>query len=531
MENLIKQWWDKRILWVWLGLALVHGLAAIVQHHQVASIITLVAIGFVTLALTWRSLPLGLALAFLEIFVGGHGHLIEATALGFSLSIRMVIFGAVMLGWFLLVVTRRAKLEFNRTRDWPLVLLCAAVILGTVKGFLTNDPSQAFDDMNGYLTLLYLLPIASVVWGNNEKRLLLLTLMTAGTWVAMTTLVLFFAFTHLPGKALFELYTFVRDARLAEITLLNGDFFSRFLGATPWYFRIFQQSQAIVLALGLVFAASCYSATSLSRREALFASGLLALLIAGFAAGQSRSLIIGAIAGFIALNVIVLLTTRGPRQFLRTKAIGLTAIIIAAASLLVLAVFPLPSRPDLSEAAFYKKDAGDTRELAVSSRWSLLGPMMDEVLAEPIIGAGFGENVTFISDDPRLRAINPSGEVTTYRFEWGYQDIWLKMGIFGLLGFIWYFLTIGAVTLETLRNNRQAWAAIGWFSVLTALFTANVFTPYLNHPIGLSLMLVALPFYHWLKPKTQAVDAAPAATRRPANAYQPSTATREVQAP
>lgn len=507
MENLLKQWWDKRIWLILGGLAVLHVIAALIQHHQAPSLIVLALVGLATVVLTYRSLPLGLAVAFLEIFVGGHGHLIDAEVFGLSLSIRMVLFAAVMAGWGLLVITGKAKPTFNHTRDLPLILLGVAVILGSVKGFLTNNPGDAFDDMNGYLTLLYLLPIISVQWGNSERRLLLLTLMTGGIWVAVTTLALFFAFTHLPGKMLFELYTFVRDARLAEITLLNGDTFSRFLGDTPWYFRVFLQSQATILALLLLLAANCYSAITMSRREMFFMAGVMALLVAGFAAGQSRSLVLGALAGIVALNAVVLVGMRLIKPFLRTKAIGIAAILAAGASLFILAILPLPPRPDLSEAAFYKKDAGDSRDLAVSSRWKLLPPMMDEIIASPALGSGFGETVTFISDDPRLRAIEPSGEVTTYRFEWGFQDIWLKMGILGLMAFIWYYLTIAANTIDTLRVNRHAWAAVGWFSVITALYAANIFTPYLNHPIGLGLLLIALPFYSWgVQPSKERVE-------------------------
>lgn len=529
MENLITQWWDKRIWWVLGGLVILHGVAVLIQHEQIPSLIVLGLLGLGTLVLTYRSLPLGLAIAFLEIFIGGHGHLMDAELFGFSLSIRMVLFAAVMLGWAILILSKKAKLTFSPTRDQPLVLLAIAVLIGSVKGFLTNNPADAFDDMNGYLTLLYLLPIMSVQWGNGERRLLLLTLMTGGLWVALSTLALFFAFTHLPGKMLFELYTFVRDARLAEITLLNGDVFSRFLGATPWYFRVFLQSQATILALLLLLAANCYSALTVSRREIIFMTSVMAILLAGFAAGQSRSLVLGALAGVVSLNLIVFVGMRFLKPIMRTKAMGLAAVLAAAVSLFVLAVLPIPPRPDLSEAAFYKKDAGDSRDLAVSSRWKLLPPMMEEITADPALGSGFGETVTFISDDPRLRAINPSGEVTTYRFEWGFQDIWLKMGILGLMAFIWYYLTIAANTADTLRVNRHAWAAVGWLSVVTALYAANVFTPYLNHPIGLGLMLAALPFFDWFKPNVQAADVDRAPNLSPTSVYRTPVAPRQAQ--
>ena len=59
------------------------------------------------------------------------------------------------------------------------------------------------------------------------------------------------------------------------------------------------------------------------------------------------------------------------------------------------------------------------------------------------MGRGFGATVTYQTRDPRILADNGSGEYTTYAFEWGWLDIWLKLGIFGLAA---YFLLIGTPT-------------------------------------------------------------------------------------
>ncbi|MFH1711940.1 MAG: hypothetical protein ABH846_01745, partial [Patescibacteria group bacterium] len=134
------------------------------------------------------------------------------------------------------------------------------------------------------------------------------------------------------------------------------------------------------------------------------------------------------------------------------------------------------------------------RELAISSRWQLLPEMMKSIAKSPIIGSGFGTEVTFISDDPRVRAINPSGEWTTYRFEWGYQDIWLKMGLLGLIAFGWYAVLIIQAIRFTMKKHGHVWLTIGLGASVLALFVANVFTPFLNHPIGIITMLLIIPF-------------------------------------
>ena len=498
MLDFMRQFYDKRLWWVLGGILLTHLIAASVQE-SVWAWVPLIAIGVATLSISYHRLEWGLAVAFLEMFIGGHGHLIDVTVHGFSLSIREVLFVAVMAGWFALLVTRKLKPEFVAHRDLPFALLAVAVLIGAVKGFATNDAGTAFDDMNSYLTLGYFFPMISLRWDGERKRLLLQTFAVSAVWIALTTLVYLYAFTHLPGLASHELYTFVRDSRLAEITLLTSGHTVDFLGNSPWYFRVFQQSQAIVAAFELLLIAG----TLLLWREAQekLPKPLIAahgLMIATILASLSRSFWIGCVAGFGVIMLFVLMSK--PRfSVLLKRHVQLGAIsVIAIVTLWLAVVIPVPPRPDLSESSFYKGRDENTREVAVSSRWNLLRPMMDEILADPIIGSGFGEEVTYISDDPRLRAIDPTGEVTTYRFEWGYHDLWLKMGFLGLLSFGWFFVTAMSVAFESVRRqDKRYWIVVGLAAGVVMFYAAHVFSPYLNHPIGLAFLLFILPFFPW----------------------------------
>jgi hypothetical protein len=436
MLDFVRQFYDKRLWWVMGALLLTHLVAASVQD-SVWAWIPLVAIGIGVAVVSYLNLEWGMALAFLEIFIGGHGHLFDVPVAGFSLSVRMVIFMAVMGVWLVLLYQKRLQPVFLAHRDLPFALIEIAIAIAAIKGFAANDPAAAFDDMNGYLTLAYFLPMISLPWKGPGRRLLLQTLAVGALWVAGTTILYLYAFTHLPGLVSHELYTFVRDARLAEVTLQTSGPIVDYLGSSPWYFRIFQQSQAIVAALELLLIAGTLILWR-ERHERLpwFAAGLHVLFIAVILASLSRSFWIGCLAGFAVILAFSIF--RRPvwvTLFKRHFQMGLFSLI--AAFLLFLAVaLPLPPRPDLSESTFYSGREENTREVAVSSRWNLLRPMVDEIWSDPIIGSGFGETVTFISDDPRLRAITPSGEVTTYRFEWGYHDLWLKMGILGSAGFL-----------------------------------------------------------------------------------------------
>lgn len=503
-----KQFFGKTAWITFAAVAAVHALAIPLLHAQAASLIALAVVASATAALTWRSLAYGLFVAFAEIMVGGHGHLIQAELGGFSVSLRIAIFAAVMAVWGVRFLQRTAVPRFFLFRDLPFLLLAAAVVIGSIVGFVRNDFGAAFDDMNSYLTIAYLLPLVSVEWDQTRKRALLQVLFGSVAWIAVSTLTLVYLFTHLPGKALHQVYAFVRDSRLAEVTLLTGPswFVSLLPASSPWYFRVFEPAHFFTLVGGFVLIAARFVLWR-GQRMPWPARALLILCAATFVASLSRSFMIGAFAGFVVLFGVAVMESRGHLLRGLRQGVGIGSLVALGAVLFwAVIVSPVPAHPNLRDAAFYQESTGDDRELAVSSRWNLLYPMFTAIMESPIIGSGFGKEVTFISDDPRVRELHPSGEWTTYRFEWGYQDIWLKMGLLGLIAFIAYAIVLTHAFLYTYHAHDNRWVVAGLYVSMVALFATHLFSPYLNHPIGLGMMLFVLPFFDW-KGTLTAIDA------------------------
>ena len=88
-----------------------------------------------------------------------------------------------------------------------------------------------------------------------------------------------------------------------------------------------------------------------------------------------------------------------------------------------------------------------------------------------------------MSDDPRIvpTTANGSGEFTTYAFEWGYLDMILK---FGILGTLIYLILIFKVLKKLFVIN------LGFALGLIALLVINIFSPYLNHPLGIGFVIL-----------------------------------------
>jgi hypothetical protein len=186
------------------------------------------------------------------------------------------------------------------------------------------------------------------------------------------------------------------------------------------------------------------------------------------------------------------------KQIFYAFGLNLAALLLSVCLIAAVVKFPYPDPlGGFNTADLLKERAGQIAgEAGASSRWSLLPELWREITSSPWLGRGYGASVTYRTSDPRLLAVNPDGEYTTYAFEWGWLDTWLKLGFFGLLA---YLSLISAIFLKGFAilniypdgNGRLFLAAL--FFGLAAISAVNIFSPYFNHPLGIGyLLLVAV---------------------------------------
>jgi len=166
----------------------------------------------------------------------------------------------------------------------------------------------------------------------------------------------------------------------------------------------------------------------------------------------------------------------------------LTAALGGLLLIYLITIFPYP-QPGKFTADFLDRVTNE-QEAALSSRWSLLPVLSREVVKEPFLGQGFGATVTYISSDPRILANNPSGQYTTAALEWGYLDIALKIGILGLLA---YLLLLTKIIYQGIASNqsKHRYLDLGLSMGVFFLAVTHIFTPYLNHPLGIGFLIVS----------------------------------------
>ncbi len=439
-----------------------------------AFVLICLAVFFISL---W-DLRYGVLVALAELFVGGMGYLFVLEQGGLHLSVRMGLF-LILLAVFVYKAVKEHNIEFFKSKLFgPYVVLAAFLFLGLVLGyFYGNNPAYIFFDSNAFFFFGYVPVFFQAFKKQEDLKIIWPVFWAAIVWLAIKTLLVFFIFTHGFVSIIPGLYKWIRDTGVGEITPAPGGFY-----------RVFFQSQ-IYLVLGLILLTaerifSSQKSLRLAGSITVFSAVLLSF---------SRSLWLGLAAATFVLLVVAMIFLRAP--ILQTgKTVGWLVATALGGLLLVYIVgyFPFPARTTFSFIDVLGSRIS-TSDAASATRWAELKPLWSGIQNHLFFGSGFGTTVTFKTQDPRILKTSPTGDYTTYAFEWGWLDVWLKIGLFGLVAYfnlLYQVVKMGVANFQFPISNFQTYGLL--FS-LFALIIVHTFTPYLNHPLGLGwLILVGL---------------------------------------
>lgn len=422
---------------------------------------------------SWKR-EFALYLAFLELTLGSFGYLLSINAGGLNLSLRVAFFVTIMALWMWDIIKSFPTSLFQREGKTShfgkggmrgilisLIIFLIIWIFGIVQGYLRgHGPADIFFDANSYLYLLLFFPALAYI--NTEKKLLGLakTLLFGAGISAVLTFALFITFTQSRDTALLDiLYKWIRDLRIGELTSLDNGIY-----------RIFMQSQ-IYLLVGF-FLVAVRNLRKKIGRASLAVWG--ALLSAAIYISLSRSFWIGFVAGFLAIFAFMVYSKLNYKTLIKRNAEVAAVIVIG---ILAASLFIPRDASFLASRFRIGENALDTRIVQLAPLWSA-------IKTNPVFGYGFGKTLTFKSFDPRVGG----RDITTYAFEWGYLDMILKFGALGLAVYLYFIWTIIWQLLKRLKEEPfYSWWA---FASLAALLIVHIFTPYLNHPLGIGIIIL-----------------------------------------
>lgn len=494
---LSKQFFVKETRWYLLGGIGLFVLAGIAWWTTwlmpIALILALVGMVFATK----KDLALGLALVLFELIIGGHGLLFRVD-LGMTLTLRHVVFLGFILGYIWRIAEKEEKLR--RFRGDTIIAAMFIWLFATfLVGGLENGWMASFDEFNAYAYFALLIPILLHDWTLTARRKVLIGVFGGILTLSVLTIVFAYSFNHLPGKVMDIPYQIFRDARVFEVTLqVIGDeptgpvqaAMRPFLGERPYWYRIFHPGQ-IYAAFGILMYLAFAIKHGIDKSIKTHWENFILISGAALLIGMSRSILIGAVLAVGLIGVWSLWqnmwSTKKAIEWARSGMLATAAMLTV---FVLVANFPLPPKPDLSRATFYETSKDVNRDVAVASRWSMLNPLHEAISQNIMFGSGFGKTVAFTTQDPRTIGLEEANQIETYRFEWGYQDIVLKMGLFGLALMLYLYGSL--LKIEQIKNKDIPWIELGGILGVMMMLGTNIFTPYLNHPLGIGVLLVAL---------------------------------------
>jgi O-antigen ligase len=214
----------------------------------------------------------------------------------------------------------------------------------------------------------------------------------------------------------------------------------------------------------------------------------------------SRSFWLGGIIGILFLMYSILFIVKLSMK--KTFQVGISLLFVFALvyiSVLGIVKFPWPSPSPFTGGLIEERTKDFADEAASASRFTLLAPLKDKIIENPILGSGFGTSVTYETSDPRALEANPDGLYTTFSFEWGYLDTWIEIGIFGLLTYLLLLITLFryGLRLYHLYGSQQLEKSLilGLLTGIVVIAAINTTTPYLNHPLGIGYLLLTTAIF------------------------------------
>lgn len=426
-----------------------------------------------------------LYITFVELAIGGMGYLFSAPIGGFTVSVRLAFFAIACAAALYHGIKNQTLERITESALWGKWLwLAFFVALAVAHGLARGFPVRAvFFDVNAYFFLAYFWVWSTLLRSQEDVNGLKPYATAAVIFLAFKTLLVYFVFTHAVPFNVPLIYKWIRDTGVGELTPAQGGFY-----------RVFFQSH-IYLIIAWVYAMIALFKEK-SPPRAWVIGGVSALFVSALIMSLSRSFALGFVAASGALLFVPLIFWRfTARETVRSAGFMIASVLGGVLIVLAVTFWPYPARNPFSLG-----DAWGSRftyDAAASSRWAEFTPLWSAVKDQWLFGAGFGKTVTYISNDPRVRAENPSGEYATSAFEWGYLDIWLKIGLLGLLVYLSILSNIFVELFKSVQRCalRGAWEAAFVPATLAvsllALAVVHIFTPYLNHPLGFGVVILA----------------------------------------
>ncbi len=438
-----------------------------------------------TLIVTIWKVEYGFWIVAAELFVGSLGYLFSYDIDEFRISVRLGLFIAVMVGWLINLIKNK-KNNFYKSYYWkPFLLFGSFIVIGLIMGLRNlNEIKDIFFDFNAYLYFGLIFVSFTVInsWDRVAKLMQIWIAAICAMW--LKTIFLIFYFSHVFDERLISMvYRWVRDTRIGEISPILSN-----------YYRIFFQGHIWALFLFILFLLIIilFKKDNIGKKSYIYSWLILIITSMITIISFSRSFWLAIMICLLVVGIYLIKKENyGFKKILKVVFVSLIILILELGFITGVVNIKIPNLgggDSVSIPSLIRDRVSDTDEAAFASRYELLKPLINKYFESPFIGSGFGTTVTYKTLDPRSK-----GSYTTYSFEWGYLDIVTKIGLLGLLAYLYFIYKIfkqGILLLNKVSSREEYLLILGLIFSLVILLLVHMTTPYLNHPLGIFLLVI-----------------------------------------
>ena len=431
-------------------------------------LIILGAIGFSLIKIEY-----GFLFLIFEFLAGHEGHLFELA----GLSLKLSLFLTVMLIWFIKKMIDKKQREFfaEFLKSPGLVFFLIfffIIILGLVRGMIQHDPIIAIKDFINYSYLFLIFPLIDIFKRIDFPKRVFNLSQAATIGLAILTIIVFILFVTNLVQVHDEFYWWWRGTVIGKATDTGNGFF-----------RIVTSAHLLILPLFLIYLSFLIENKEKFKQKSkkyliyLSICASLMLLI-----NFSRAYFLG-----ILIGLIFLLKGINWQRWLIFSCL-VVFILVAEFGLL----FGLVSGgAALQGLDFFKSRIGTIlspdKETSSLTRMTILPVLIKKIWQQPIFGQGLGSTVSY-------NDLLTGEEKSTFHLDWGYLEIWVELGLFGLISYVlilFYIFYQGWEKIKELKRHVfKKRLIIGLLAGLAGLIIATLTGPFLFHPLGIFYLVL-----------------------------------------
>jgi O-antigen ligase len=460
--------------YVFLAMLFLYLLSFLSWFYPNLESIIFIALFLVVVILAFIKTEWAVLFLIFEFLTSHGGHLFEFK----DLSFRLVAFFSVIIIWLgKKIFYRQPFLALRSKLGFVFTVFLIFVVLSVWHGFLrSNKPDVLFGDTVNYSYILLFLPLTEMLLQDSFKKKILEIVGGAVIGLAFFSLFSLFLFAngieYVHGS--YGYYWWIREALTGKVTLMEYNFH-----------RIATPAHLVILPIFLFYLSFLIIKNGLKGRKIILILAILASLILLINFG--RAYFLGIICG------LLFLVLRAPLK--RWLIFTLLVLLVLTAEMLLIFILCSQGRAVGAEVLALRLGSifEPTEELSGLTRTMRLGPLINLLFKNPLFGTGLGASITYL--DPLT-----GKSATTYHLDWGYLEMWLELGFFGFLAFIYFLITIFIQGWQKLKEGSENLVhqrlIVGLMAGLFALVIASVTGPYLFHGLGMSFLAFIAAYFN-----------------------------------